>query len=50
MWEEMRSTYEKIHKLGYRTMPEKMYVDWLVSLKAEREKYSNKQVTGMGKD
>ena len=47
MWEEMRSTYEKIHKLGYRTMPEKMYVDWLVSLKAEREKYSNKQVTEM---
>jgi hypothetical protein len=50
MWEEMRSTYEKIHKLGYRTMPEKMYVDWLVSLKAEREKYSNKQVTEMNKD
>lgn len=23
MWEEMRSLYEKIHKLGYRTMPEK---------------------------
>jgi hypothetical protein len=50
MWEEMRATYEKIHKLGYRTMPEKMYVDWLVSLKAEREKYSNKQVTEMNKD
>ena len=50
MWEEMRATYEKIHKLGYRTMPEKMYVDWLVSLKAEREKYSNKQVTEMNKN
>ncbi len=50
MWEEMRSTYEKIHKLGYRTMPEKMYVDWLVSLKTEREKYSNKQVTEMNKN
>ncbi len=50
MWEEMRSTYEKIHKLGYRTMPEKMYVDWLVSLKTEREKYSNKQVTQMNKN
>ncbi len=49
-WEEMRGLYEKIHKLGYRTMPEQMYVDWLVSLKNEREKYSNKQVTEMNKN
>ncbi len=50
LWEEMAGLYGKIHKLGYRTMPEKMYVDWLVSLKAEREKYSNKQVIEMNKD
>jgi hypothetical protein len=50
LWEEMAGLYGKIHKLGYRTMPEKMYVDWLVSLKAEREKYSNKQVTEMNKN
>jgi CarboxypepD_reg-like domain len=50
LWEEMAGLYGKIHKLGYRTMPEKMYVDWLFSLKAEREKYSNKQVTEMNKN
>ena len=50
LWEEMEALYSKIHKLGYRTMPEKMYIDWLVSLKAEREKYSNKQVTEMNKN
>ena len=45
LWNDMNSLYAKIHSLGYRAMPEKMYVDWLVSLKKEREKYSNKQVT-----
>ena len=50
LWEEMRELYGKIYKLGYRTMPEKMYVDWLVSLKAEREKYANKQVTEINKN
>ncbi len=50
LWEEMAGLYGKIHKLGYRTMPEKMYVDWLVSLNKEREKYSNKQVTNINKN
>lgn len=50
LWEEMRELYGKIYKLGYRTMPQKMYVDWLVSLKTEREKYTNKQVTEMNKN
>ena len=50
MWAEMTALYSKIHKLGYRTMPEQMYVDWLVSLKKEREKYSNKQITEMNKN
>jgi len=50
MWAEMSALYGKIHKLGYRTMPEQMYVDWIVSLKKEREKYSNKQVTEMNKN
>jgi hypothetical protein len=33
-----------IHKLGYRQMPEEMYLDWLVSLKEEKEKYANKKI------
>lgn len=50
LWDEFTKLYVTIHKLGYRTMPEQMYVDWLVSLKKEREKYSNKQVTEMNKN
>ena len=49
LWNDMNSLYAQIHKLGYRAMPEKMYVDWLVSLKKEREKYGNKQVMEMNK-
>lgn len=33
-----------IHKLGYRQMPEEMYLNWLVSLKEEKEKYANKKI------
>ena len=33
-----------IHQLGYRKMPEKMYLEWLVSLKKEEEKYVNKKI------
>lgn len=33
-----------IHELGYRQMPEDMYLNWLVSLKEERQKYSNKKI------
>lgn len=49
LWKEMNNLYRQIHKLGYRQMPEKMYVEWLTLLKTEREKYSNKQFDGMNK-
>ncbi len=49
LWKEMNNLYGQIHKLGYRQMPEKMYVEWLTLLKTEREKYSNKQFEGMNK-
>ncbi len=45
IWEEMEQTYGAIQKLGYRQMPKQMYLDWLISLKKEREKYSNRKVT-----
>ena len=41
---EMQSIYVKIHGLGYRQMPEEMYLDWLTSLQEEREKYQNKNI------
>jgi hypothetical protein len=50
LWDEMNSLYMQLYKLGYRQMPEKMYVEWLTSLKTEKEKYANKQVPGVTKD
>ena len=41
---EMTSEYSKIHDLGYRAMPENMYMDWLLLLKEERNKYENKEI------
>jgi hypothetical protein len=38
LWDDMNSLYTKAHKLGYRAMPEQMYVDWLMSLKKECKK------------
>jgi hypothetical protein len=42
--EEVRQDLVKIHELGYRQMPEEMYLDWLVSLYHERDKYQNKKI------
>lgn len=49
-WDEMNSQYMQLYKLGYRQMPEQMYVEWLTSLKTEKEKYSNKNAPGATKD
>ncbi len=38
---EIQSLYARIHDLGYRKMPEQMYLEWLLSLKEERSKYQN---------
>lgn len=43
-FEEMEQIYVHIHELGYRKMPDEMYVKWLISLKEEKEKYINKKV------
>ena len=44
MFDDMTANYSTIHKLGYRKMPDKMYAEWLLSLKTEREKYQNKNL------
>ena len=41
LFELMNKEYTHIHEIGYRTMPEEMYLDWLVSLKIERAKYED---------
>jgi hypothetical protein len=38
----LEKEYAHIHEIGYRNMPENMYLNWLVSLKTERKKYENK--------
>lgn len=38
----LEKEYAHIHEIGYRNMPEDMYLNWLVSLKTERSKYENK--------
>ena len=45
LFSEMTVLYTQIHEMGYRKMPEEMYLDWLVSLKEERNKYENKEIT-----
>ena len=37
--------YTHIHEIGYRSMPEEMYLDWLVSLKTERSKYEDTRMS-----
>lgn len=43
-YNEMEQLYAKIFDLGYREMPEKMYMQWLRSVTEQRNKYSNKQL------
>ncbi|MBN8856686.1 MAG: hypothetical protein BGO55_06300 [Sphingobacteriales bacterium 50-39] len=43
-YREMEKLYVELFDLGYREMPEKMYISWLESVIKERDKYSNKQV------
>lgn len=42
---ELTTLYSKIYELGYRKMPEEMYLNWLVSLKEKRNKYENKNIS-----
>lgn len=44
VYQEMEALYVKLFDLGYREMPDKMYMQWLRSVAKERDKYSNKQV------
>lgn len=43
-YNQMEQLYIKIFDLGYREMPEKMYMQWLRSVTEQRNKYGNKQL------
>nr|WP_198999670.1 hypothetical protein [Flavobacterium sp. ASV13] len=45
----LEKEYAHIHQIGYRFMPEEMYLNWLVSLKTERDKYENKKLNTFNK-
>ncbi len=44
VYKEMEEAYITLAKLGYREMPEKMYLQWLSDLPRQKDKYTNKQV------
>lgn len=44
MYLEMESIYIKLHKLGYRRMPEEMYLQWIELLNKEPNKYIKKRL------
>ena len=44
MYSDMEQTYVRLHQLGYRRMPEEMYLQWMGLLKTEPEKYIDKKV------
>ncbi len=46
---DLEKEYAFIHKIGYRNMPEDMYLNWLVTLKNERNKYENKNLNTFAK-
>jgi hypothetical protein len=48
-FKELEKEYAHIHELGYRYMPEEMYLNWLISLKTERDKFENKKMTNFNK-
>jgi hypothetical protein len=41
---DMQDLYAKLFDLGYREMPDKMYMKWLRSVTEQKNKYSNKQL------
>jgi len=49
LFDKLQAEYAHIHEIGYRNMPEDMYLNWLVSLKTERGKYENKKLNTFNK-
>ena len=44
MYYDMEQTYVHLHQLGYRRMPEEMYLEWIALLKNEPSRYINKNI------
>lgn len=50
LFKDLQKEYAHIHEIGYRNMPEDMYLNWLVSLKEENSKYENKKLNTFNKN
>jgi hypothetical protein len=48
-YSEMQSLYLKLFDLGYREMPDQMYIQWLQSVVKERDRYTNRAVKEISK-
>ena len=46
---DLEKEYAHIHEIGYRNMPEDMYLNWLITLKTERNKYEYKNLNTFNK-
>ena len=44
MFTDMEQIYVRLHQLGYRRMPEEMYMQWMGILKNEPNKYINPKI------
>jgi len=44
IYDEMENAFVTTVKLGYREMPESMYLDWLSLVQKEKDKYQNKNI------
>lgn len=44
-YNNMEQLYVHLYDLGYREMPDKMYKEWLQSLKSQKDKYGNKKIS-----
>lgn len=49
MYKDMEQTYVKLHQLGYRRMPEEMYLQWMDMLKKTPDKYTNNKISNNSK-
>lgn len=41
----MQELYVRVLEMGYREMPERMYIEWLTSVELQKNKYSNQKIS-----
>lgn len=44
-YEAMQNLYVKVLELGYREMPQRMYLEWLTSVEDQKNKYRNQKIS-----